>query len=92
MAEISNFVSRNAFVDDSDAQLRRIHHRQKVLFNDLGPFDVWLIRINKTSGPQNEDYKLMSVSEKQTSVLRSSSVMELEEHLLKSNYDNFRIL
>jgi hypothetical protein len=52
MEVISEFRSRNAFTDDWSAGLQRIRNSQKLLFDDMGTFDIRLIRIGTLTLPQ----------------------------------------
>lgn len=45
------FASRNAFFDDWEVPLQRICANQERLFDDMGPFDVRLIRMGKPICP-----------------------------------------
>jgi hypothetical protein len=77
----SGFASRNACFDDWEVPLQRICDNQERLFDDMGPFDVRLIRM----GTSNTD-------ETRGAILRPKDLLELREHLLKTSCNDYRIL
>jgi len=72
----SDFASRNAYYDDWEVPLQRIYANQKQLFDDMGPFDVRLLRMDR----------------QQDTILRPKALFELGELLQKTSGDGFRIL
>jgi hypothetical protein len=95
MGANTEFTSRNALIDDWDVRLQRVEYVQKLVFDGLGPFDVRLLRMDASrklgvASPTNTI--LSELAAKKDALLRPKDEVALEDHLLKSAEDGFRVL
>lgn len=91
----SDFASRNAYYDDWEVPLQRIYANQKQLFDDMGPFDVRLLRMGKLVSlriPILREIYSSNADRQQDTILRPKALFELGELLQKTSGDGFRIL
>ncbi|CAO2649255.1 Nn.00g066400.m01.CDS01 [Neocucurbitaria sp. VM-36] len=82
---------RNEFTSDWDIRVEQIRNGKKLLFDDVGEFNARLIRIgNSIESIINPE--LTASAERRKATIHLKSEVDLEENLLKSSQDDFRIL